>query len=643
MPRMTRVLPALLALAASSAPAAAQTDYFWNAPGGTGPWDTTTANWRTAGDDPYTWTSSGQERANFGGTAGTVTIATGGVTAYGLNFTASGYTVGGATLTLAGAGGPISVSTGTATISSVIAGSVGLTKTGAGTLALGGANSYSGGTVIEGGTVRFVIPSSGSPFGSGAVTLNPAGGDVRLLASTASGTVLISNAITVSAGSGTAVLGSEYPDGTNGDLRLSGNITLNGPATFQVARSTAATSRVRLSGVISGTGDITIQSQNPALAAGPSGPKVVFDRAGTGTANSFGNVTIGPNVGFQLGNGTNSGNVMIPDSSDIRFNTGSLFIIARGGAGSGADEETVGALVSLSAGAGTITTITPGADNPVYTLTVGGGNKSGVFSGVVGQGTGTGNAVVAIAKTGTGTQVFSGNNTYSAGTTINGGTLLVNGQTGTNSGTGTGTVTVNNTGILGGTGRAAGAVTVNGGGRVLAGDGTAADQTLTLGNNLTVANNGGIRIVAGNGASFNDFNAASLVSVAGVFNRAAASNNLIHIEIALDGSGFDIHSGTTYTRRVLTYGSLGANLTAGTSYTIGDNVFSVTGIGEFDIAPGWQVLVGLDPDLNPVNAVYVQFTPVPEPGVVLAAAAAGLGLGGLARRVRRRVAAGAVS
>ena len=71
----------------------------------------------------------------------------------------------------------------------------------------------------------------------------------------------------------------------------------------------------------------------------------------------------------------------------------------------------------------------------MYTLTVGGETKVELSAGSLRK---TQNpataAALAIVKTGTGTQIFSGNNTYSVGTTINAGSLLVNSQTGTNSG-----------------------------------------------------------------------------------------------------------------------------------------------------------------------------------------------------------------
>ena len=62
---------ALAALCLTAAPAAAQTDYWWNAPtGGVGNWDTTAIKWSTtnAAAPTYVWSNSGTERANIGGT-----------------------------------------------------------------------------------------------------------------------------------------------------------------------------------------------------------------------------------------------------------------------------------------------------------------------------------------------------------------------------------------------------------------------------------------------------------------------------------------------------------------------------------------------------------------------------------------------
>src|SRR5215216_5405130 len=98
-----------LVAALASTAAHAQTDYYWNAPtGSTGTWDIVNGTWSTtaAGPVDYTWTNSGNERANFGNTGGTVTLGAP-ITANGINFLTANYVIagGGNILTLSGTGG----------------------------------------------------------------------------------------------------------------------------------------------------------------------------------------------------------------------------------------------------------------------------------------------------------------------------------------------------------------------------------------------------------------------------------------------------------------------------------------------------------------------------------------------------------
>ncbi len=61
---------------------------------------------------------------------------------------------------MTGAGGNITTGAGTDEIDSAIAGGVGLTKNGAGTLVLGGANTYAGDTTINAGTLQIGSPTA---------------------------------------------------------------------------------------------------------------------------------------------------------------------------------------------------------------------------------------------------------------------------------------------------------------------------------------------------------------------------------------------------------------------------------------------------------------------------------------------------
>ena len=126
------------------------------AQGGTGTWNANSeANWwDIAASAGVVWPDSGTDNdAVFGGTAGTVHIS--GVTANDLAFNTTGYILSGAnTLTLNGTTPTITTGPGiSATISAMISGSSGLTKAGAGTLTLSGANTYAGVTTVNAGTL----------------------------------------------------------------------------------------------------------------------------------------------------------------------------------------------------------------------------------------------------------------------------------------------------------------------------------------------------------------------------------------------------------------------------------------------------------------------------------------------------------
>ncbi len=118
--------------------------------GGSGTWDTTTAQWWNGVAD-VAW-SDPSAIADFGGSSGTVTVSSG-IAAHQVELKTTGYTLTGGTLTLDN--GNVSVFSGvTGTINSTLDGNHGLDVTGSGVLVVGGANSYTGATYIAGGTLK---------------------------------------------------------------------------------------------------------------------------------------------------------------------------------------------------------------------------------------------------------------------------------------------------------------------------------------------------------------------------------------------------------------------------------------------------------------------------------------------------------
>jgi autotransporter-associated beta strand protein len=379
---------------------------------------------------------------SLGGTINFATTGGGNITIDGTSLSAPN----GVTLT----SGTTANVTNTTTINSAIGdggNAFALTKTGTGTLALGGANNtYSGGTNLNTGTLQL---GASSTIASGVIASGPVGVGTLTLAG---GTTLKDNntpitlANAVSLGGGTVNFG-----GPGGSITIDGT-ALNSPTGVSLTASTT----------LNVTDTTTINSP-----IGDGG-------------NGYSLIKTGDAVLKLAGSNTYTGTTTI-DQNNIQVGANA----PSGGAGALGNSTTpiqVGdASTPHTAGAGLVTTghFTVGRDISVYNIAANAGYTSGVitlggttaqtgststFSGTVtlngpanfqsytsgskvvdfpGQITGVG----ALNKTGTGTvQLDNTNNNYSGGTTVTAGTLLVNGS---NTGGGTFAATA---GTLGGTG-----------------------------------------------------------------------------------------------------------------------------------------------------------------------------------------------
>jgi autotransporter-associated beta strand protein len=253
--------------------------YFWGATGGggSGTWNVNTnSNWWD-GTSSTVWYDFGAPdyAAIFGGTAGTVTLASG-VNVNRMTFNTTGYTLQNGSINFNGLNPGVTVASNVlAIVGSPISGSVGITKDGAGTLKLTGANTYTGAT-INGGTLELNGATGGNGQIHGAVAVNPGatlaltGGDgtgfgynnnpiTRLTVN--GGTVNASggshigfgNAVTVTLTNGAAMAGNWQWNGDNkltfsssGDSKhvISGSVVLRSDDganhTFNVADGAAA-------------------------------------------------------------------------------------------------------------------------------------------------------------------------------------------------------------------------------------------------------------------------------------------------------------------------------------------------------------------------------------------------------------------
>ncbi|MBN8460059.1 MAG: autotransporter-associated beta strand repeat-containing protein [Verrucomicrobia bacterium] len=375
-------------------------------------------------------------------------------------------------------------------------------KTGTGTLTLNGNNTWSGGTTVSAGTLRIDGGFNGYGAGTGVITLGdantPAGGATLGVYGANWGAGpdrWVQNDIVVAATSpGAGPLVISRPTGIYA-ATIKGTITLNNNLTF---RNTSG-DRLAIEGKITGTGNVTIES---------NGPRVNFDNS----ANDYvGTTTIASGAQLQLNN-----NNVVPATSDVTVHGRLSF------QSDAATALTIGALN----GSGTVDKPW-GSGTPV--LTVGATGNNGDFSGSIGSN-------IGLTKTGGGTQTVSGANiTYSGNTTVNngrlkltdttsfnsnvtvnGGTLELNrttdswslGKTLAGSGsvekTGDGTVTLgaNSSTFAGTTTVSAGALFISGqlGGNVEVGATTAATigGAGTIGGSLTLGANARLDVTGGN-------------------------------------------------------------------------------------------------------------------------------------------------
>ena len=414
---------------------------------------TTTGPVIFSGNNTYSGTttiSSGTLQIGNGGTSGT--LGSGNVTDNGaLSFNRSDST----------------------TVSNDISGTGTLSQNGTGTLTLSGNNSYTGGTTINAGTLALgtsdVLADTGAVTVNGGTfdisSFNDTVGAVSLTSGSITGTtgVLTGSSYTVASGSVSAILGGTgaLTKSTAGTVTLSGANTYTGGTTVSGGTlQIGASERLADTGALTVSGGtFNLQSFNETLGAVTLTSGSIIG-SGTLTASSYsvesgtisailggsaaltksaaGTVVLSGANTYSGGTSITGGVLQLSGSGTLGSTTATLSI----GAGQldlNGTSQTVGALTGSGGGGNNIRNTLASTTS---VLTIGNGDASGTFSGVIDTGAGT----IAIVKTGTGTQIFSGSNTYTGTTTINGGILNIQHSNGLGSATG-GTI-VNNGGTL---------------------------------------------------------------------------------------------------------------------------------------------------------------------------------------------------
>lgn len=269
------------------------------------------------------------------------------------------------------------------TLSGVISGSGGITKTGAGPLVLTGANTFTGGLNLSVGSLRV---GNNAALGTGTATI---GNTTTLMAnSTASRT--LANALSLS---GSFTLG----DATNsGALNLTGAATLTGST--QITNATY----VSMSGAI-----------------GDGGNARSLTKAGAGTLVLEGNNSYTGGTVISAGVLELGGNERLANAGNVTISSGTFDL--------GGFTETINAFSATAA-----------ANVTAGTLNATGGYSFSNASGVITVNAALGGGSAALTKSGAGTLTLTGAGTYAGGATISAGVV----QVGSNTALGTGAVTL---------------------------------------------------------------------------------------------------------------------------------------------------------------------------------------------------------
>ena len=343
-------------------------------------------------------------------------------------------------------------------VSAILGGTAGLTKTTAGTVTLSGVNSYSGATTVDAGTLSItgrinssatiavnggLLSTSGAnrlantaavTVGGGTLTIggNDTVGSLTLTSGTIGGTATLTAAtyglqggfvngnlgagiLTKSTGGTVTLTGTAAATTVNitgGTLTLGSadrlvdgaTVTVSGTGILDVSTFTDTVSIFNMSaGSLNGSGTLT------ATTYGLSGGTVTAN-LGTGTINSSGNVALNGTaaataVNISAGTLTLGSADRLADGATVSLTGGTLAV--------GGFNDTVGG-VSLTSGS---ITGSGGVLTSTTTYSVASGSVSAILGGTVG-----------LTKTTGGTVTLSGVNTYTGATTISAGTLALSGS-----------------------------------------------------------------------------------------------------------------------------------------------------------------------------------------------------------------------
>ena len=341
-----------------------------------------------------------------------------------------------------------------ATAGNLIAGSTGITKSGTGTLTLGGENTYTGPITVNAGTLR---ATSSSALGANGNSITVASGAV-LDQNGAWGVNRDYNAIIEGNGTGAGALINNGPAQNAGyrSLTLTADATIGGTARFDIRPITAGTGVIDLDGFTltkSGTNLIALVDSTFTSNGNIEVTQGELRYTRNSTTGTTGSISLAPSTTLTFENNTtgNFGWDLEVDNATVQtlgtpftansaatltntatFNLAVNLTLAGNITGTGAISKTGTAALILAADA----THSGGTTVTTGTLQIGASGTTGSLTGNITNDatvtfdrsdassySGSISGIGALIKQGTGTLTLNGANTYAGNTTVNGGTL----------------------------------------------------------------------------------------------------------------------------------------------------------------------------------------------------------------------------
>jgi fibronectin-binding autotransporter adhesin len=260
-----------------------------------------------------------------------------------------------------------------------------LSKNGLRGVYLNGANTFSGGMILNAGEVQF---NNNLALGTGPLIINGGAFAARIASRT------VTNAVTVN---GDFTLNSTNAGGNA--MTFTGNVDL-GNATRTITVASTANPSAFMSGIISGG--------NPGVGLIKAGNST-FNISGANTFSGDTRIVAG-SLQLRATTGAAAGTSLALQNSTLDLNAAD--------AGNLAFQGSVGTVAATLGGLkGSRNLVLANTTPAPVTLTVGNNGQSTTYSGVL---SGVGGS---LTKIGAGTLVLSGNNTYDGSTTISGGSL----------------------------------------------------------------------------------------------------------------------------------------------------------------------------------------------------------------------------